>query len=342
MRLGLNCGYSGSSVFINIDLIKEAEACGFDSVWTAEAYGSDAITPLAWIAAQTNKIKLGTAIMQMPARSPAMTAMTAMTLDQLSGGRFVLGLGTSGPQVVEGWHGVPFNKPLSWVREYVTIVREILAREKPLSFEGERYQIPYRGEGSSGLGKPLKSILHGRKDMPIYVGAMAPKSQAQCAEICDGMLLVFMHPERFDVIENNINEGFAKAGGGKNMSHFDVAPTVPVILGDDVEACRVPVKNMLALYIGGMGARGKNFYNNYTRSIGYEAAAEKIQNLYLAGNKNEAILAVPDELVDAVALVGPEARIRDRFQIWKASKVGTMILGAAQPEAVRLMAELAA
>jgi len=341
MRLGLNCGYSGSSVFINIDLIKEAEKCGFDSVWTAEAYGSDAVSPLAWIAGQTTKIKLGTSIMQMPGRSPAMTAMTAMTLDQLSGGRFILGLGTSGPQVVEGWHGVPFNKPLTWVREYITIVREIIAREKPLEFNGERYQIPYRGPDSSGLGKPLKSIIHGRKDMPIYVGAMAPKSQAQCAELCDGMLLVFMHPERFEGIQKNLDEGFAKSGGKRSLKNFDVAPTVVVIMGDDVEACRFPVKNMLALYIGGMGARGKNFYNAYARSIGYEEAAEKIQDLYLAGKKNEAIAAVPNDLVDAVALVGPEARIRDRFQIWKASPVGTMILGAAQPEAIRLMAELA-
>ena len=270
-----------------------------------------------------------------------MTAMTAMTLDQLSGGRFILGLGTSGPQVVEGWHGVPFHKPLGWEREYVTIAREIIAREKPLEFEGERYQIPYRGPDSSGLGKPLKSIIHGRKDMPIYVGAMAPKSQAQSAELCDGVLLVFMHPERFGPIEENLNEGFAKTNGKRSIANFDVAPTVVVIVGDDLEACRMPVKNMLALYIGGMGARGKNFYNTYARSIGYEEAAEKIQNLYLDGKKKEAIAAVPDDLVDAVSLVGSEARIRDRFQIWKASKVGTMVLGAAQPEAIRLMAELA-
>ena len=189
MRLGLMVGYSGAQISLDMNLIHEAEKAGFHSVWTAEAWGSDAVSPLAWIGAQTKKIKLGTAIMQLPGRSPANTAMTAMTLDQLSGGRFVLGLGTSGPQVVEGWHGVPFDKPLSWLREYVTIVRAVLAREKPLEFSGERYQIPYRGPGSTGLGKPLKSILHGRKDIPIYTGSMAPKSQEMSAEIADGLLL---------------------------------------------------------------------------------------------------------------------------------------------------------
>jgi F420-dependent oxidoreductase-like protein len=341
MRLGLMVGYSGAQVSIDIDLIKEAEQLGYDSVWTAEAWGSDAITPLAWIGAQTSKIKLGTGIMQMPGRSPANTAMTAMTLDALSGGRFILGIGTSGPQVVEGWHGVPFDKPLLWVREYVAILRTIFAREQPLTFDGERYQIPYRGPGATGLGKPLKSILHGRKDIPIYVGSMAPKSQAQSAEIADGMLLTCMHPERFDVIEPNLQEGFAKAGGDKGLAQFDVAPTVAVIVGKDLDMCRAPLKMSLALYIGGMGARDKNFYNRYIRKVGFEEAAIKIQNLYLDGKKSEAIAAVPDELVDAVNLVGPPERIRDRFQVWKQSKIGTMIVGTMQPEAVRLIAELA-
>src|SRR5580692_8453980 len=268
MRLGLMIGYSGAEVSIDVSMVKEAEALGFDSV-----------SPLAWLAAQTTKIRLGTAIMQLPGRSPANTAMSAMTLDALSGGRFILGMGTSGPQVVEGWHGVPFDKPLTWLREYIAIVRAILAREKPLEFEGTRYQIPYKGPGSTGLGKPLKSILHGRKDIPIYLGSMAPKSQAMAAEIGDGLLLTCMHPERFDVIEPNLNEGFAKTAGKKSLETLDVAPTVAVILGDDLDACRMPLKMSLALYIGGMGAKDKNFYNAYIRRVGYEAEAEKIQNL---------------------------------------------------------------
>src|SRR4051812_45992329 len=341
MRLGLMVGYSGAQVAIDMNMIHEAERLGYASVWTAEAWGSDAISPLAWIGAQTQKIRLGTAIMQLPGRSPANTAMTAMTMDALSGGRFILGLGTSGPQVVEGWHGVPFDKPLTWLREYIEIVRAILAREKPLEFHGQRYQIPYKGPGASGLGKPLKSILHGRKGIPIYTGSMAPKSQELSAEICDGLLLTCMHPERLDVIEPHLNAGFAKAGGKKSLDTFDLAPAVAVVIGDDLEVCRAPLKMSLALYIGGMGARDKNFYNEYVRKIGFEAEAKEIQDLYLAGKKNEAIHAVPDALVDALHLVGPKERIRDRFQAWKASKVGTMIIGSPQIEAVRLMAELA-
>jgi F420-dependent oxidoreductase-like protein len=339
MRLGLMVGYSGAQVSIDIGMIQEAERLGYHSVWSAEAWGSDAVTPLAWIAAQTKKIKLGTGIMQLPGRSPANTAMTAMTLDALSGGRFILGLGTSGPQVVEGWHGVPFDKPLTWMREYVQIVRSIFAREKPLEFSGQRYQIPYRGPGATGLGKPLKSILHGRKDIPIYCGAMAPKSQAQTAEIAEGLLLTCMHPERYDVLKPHLAEGFARAK--KSPADFDIAPTVAVIIGNDLDACRGPLKMSLALYIGGMGARDKNFYKEYIARVGFEAEAQKIQDLYLDGKKGEAIAAVPDALVDALHLVGPPERIRDRFAAWKASPVGTLIIGALQPEAVRLMAELA-
>jgi F420-dependent oxidoreductase-like protein len=341
MRLGLSVGYSGSNVSLNMDLIREAERAGFDSVWTAEAWGSDAVTPLAWIGAQTSKIRLGTGIMQLPARSPASTAMTAMTLDGLSGGRFILGLGTSGPQVVEGWHGVPFDKPLTWLREYIEIVRAILARERPLTYEGARYQIPYRGPGSTGLGKPLKSILHGRKDIPIYTGSMAPKSQELSAEIADGLILAFMHPERFDVIEPRLRAGFAKAGGTKNLETFDVMPGVACIIGDDLDACRRPLKAHLALYLGGMGAKDKNFYNEYARRIGFEEDALRVQRLYLDGKRMEAIEAVPDALVDAVHLVGPAERIRDRFAAWKSRPIGTMLVGTQQVEAVRLLAELA-
>jgi F420-dependent oxidoreductase-like protein len=342
MRLGLMVGYSGAQVAIDINMIKEAESLGFDSVWTAEAWGSDAVSPLAWIAAQTTKIRLGTGIMQLPGRSPANTAMTAMTLDALSGGRMILGLGTSGPQVVEGWHGVPFDKPLTWMREYITIVRAIFAREGALEFSGARYQIPYRGPGSTGLGKPLKSILHGRKDIPILSGSMAPKGQALAAEIADGVLLTCMHPERFDVIEANLKEGFAKRDPKRrSAAEFEIAPTVAVIVGKDVDACRAPLKASLALYIGGMGAREKNFYGEYIRRVGFEAEAEKIQTLFLAGKRDEAIAAVTDELVDTLHLVGSPERIRDRFQAWKASKVTTLIIGTQQREALRLIAELA-
>ena len=348
MRLGLTAGYSGSRMSLNLDLVLEAERLGFDSVWTAEAYGSDAVSPLAWIGAGTRKIRLGTAIMQMPARTPAMTAMTAMTLDALSGGRFILGLGPSGPQVIEGWHGVAYGKPLTRTREYVTIIRQILAREAPLEFKGEHYQIPYTGSGASGLGKPLKSILHGRKELPIYTASISPNGVACSAEVADGLIPVWMNPERMDLFQPDLSKGFARANEErgkrglppKSLANFDIAPFVTCILGDDLEKCRMPVKGMLALYVGGMGARGKNFYNDYAKRLGYEGEALKIQDLYLAGKKEEAMAAVPNALVDAVALVGPKERIRDRIQAWKAHKVPTLLIGSGQPEALRLLAEL--
>jgi F420-dependent oxidoreductase-like protein len=341
LRLGLTAGYSGADMRINTDLILEAERLGFDSVWSAEAYGSDAVTPLAFIAARTTRIRLGTAIMQMPARTPAMTAMTAMTLDAISGGRFILGLGPSGPQVVEGWHGVPYGKPLTRTREYIQIVRRILAREEPLEFKGEHYEIPYKGPGATGLGKPLKSILHGRKDLPIYTASIGPAGIATSAEVADGLIPVWMIPERWDLLASSLDEGFKRAGGGKSLADFDVAPFVTCVMGDDLEKCRMPVRGMLALYIGGMGARNKNFYNDYARRLGYEEAAAKIQDLYLAGKKGEAMAAVPDALVDAIALLGPKERIRDRLEAWKASPVRTLLVGAGQPEALRTLAELA-
>ena len=341
LRLGLTAGYSGAQMQINRELILEAERLGFDSVWSAEAYGSDAVSPLAYIAAFTTKIRLGTAIMQMPARTPAMTAMTAMTLDAMSGGRFILGLGPSGPQVVEGWHGVAYGKPLTRTREYVQIIRKILAREQPLEYKGEHYEIPYHGPGASGLGKPLKSILHGRKDLPIYTASIGPAGITCSAEVADGLIPVWMNPERWDLLEPHLQEGFKRAGGGKSLAEFDVAPFVTCILGDDVEKCRMPVKGMLALYIGGMGARGKNFYNDYARRLGYEKEAAEIQDLYLAGKKAEAMAKVPDALVDSIALVGPKERIRDRLEAWKASPVRTLLVGAGQPEALRTLAELA-
>jgi F420-dependent oxidoreductase-like protein len=338
MRFGLNVGYSGARLSVDMNLVHEAERLGFHSVWTAEAYGSDAVTPLAWIGGQTTRIHLGSAIMQMPARTPAMTASTATSLDQLSGGRFLLGLGVSGPQVVEGWHGQPFGKPLVKTREYVSIVRRIWARAEPLEHVGAHYQIPYRGADATGLGKPLRSILHGRQ-IPIYIAAIGPKSVEQAAEIADGWLPVWYSPYRTHVYKGTLDAGFRRAGGGKSIRTFDVAPSVVVLQGDDVQACLDFVKPMLALYIGGMGARGKNFYNDLACRYGFEADAKKIQDLYLDGKKAEAAAAVPNELVDEVALVGPAARIRDRLAPWRESGVTTMICGLRQPEAMRTLVE---
>ena len=300
MRLGLNLGYWGAGGSDGVELAQEAERLGFDSVWTAEAYGSDALTPLTWVGALTSKIKLGTGILQMPARTPANTAMSAATLDMLSGGRVLLGLGLSGPQVVEGWHGQPYGKPLTRTREYVEIVRRILAREEPLDFQGEEYQIPI--PGGTGLGKPLKLIIHPlRPRIPIYLAAIGPKNIELAGEI---------------------------------------AATVMVVLGDDVDLCRAMIKPMLALYIGGMGAKGRNFYNDLVCRYGYEGPAHDIQDLYLAGKKREAEALVPDTLVDEVALCGPKERIAELLEPWKRSRVTTLICGTTQPEAMRVMAEL--
>jgi len=334
-------GYSGATINLPIEMIKEADRLGLFAVWTAEAYGSDCITPLAWIGAQTERIHLGTAIMQMPARTPATTAMTALTLDQLSGGRFLLGLGLSGPQVVEGWHGQPYGKPLAKTREYVNILRTIFQREAPLMHRGHHYQIPYQGPDATGLGKPLKSILHGRPDIPIYLAAIGPKNVELTAEIADGWLPIFFSPQHYKAVyQAPIEAGFTKAGNGKSLGNFDIAASVSVVVGDDVDACRKQVKPMLALYIGGMGAKGKNFYNNLARRYGYEAAAGKIQDLYLAGKKKEAAASVPNGLVDAVALCGPKARIAERLTLWRNSPVTTLNIMTTSIEGLRAMAEL--
>ncbi|MBI3246154.1 MAG: LLM class F420-dependent oxidoreductase [Deltaproteobacteria bacterium] len=338
MKLGLLVGAAGPRM--NMDLILEAERLGYDSVWTGEAWGSDAVTPLAWIGSRTTKIKLGAAILQMPARTPAMTAMTAMTLDALSGGRFVLGLGPSGPQVAEGWHGVAYGKPLLRTREYISIVRKILSREAPLQHHGEYYQIPYAGPDATGLGKPLKSILHGRTDMKIYMASINPNGIACAGEIADGNLPIWMNPEKPEIILSSLERGFAKTGGSKSMANFDLAPFVTCIVGNDLEKCRMPIKDNLALYIGGMGARTQNFYNAYAKRMGYEEAAVKIQDFYLSGKKAEAIATVPDQLVDQVALIGSRERIAERLQAWKASPATSLLIGTTQPEALRLLAEL--
>ena len=341
MKLGIMTGYSGAQINLPMDMIIEADSLGYHAVWTAEAYGSDCITPLTWIGAQTKKIGLGTAIMQMPARTPAMTAMTAMTLDQLSGGRVLLGLGLSGPQVVEGWHGQPYGKPLGRTREYVSIVRSILKREAPVVHDGAHYQIPYHGADATGLGKPLKSILHGRADMPIYLAAIGPKNVQLCAEIADGWLPIFFSPRHYkDVYAPQLEAGFAKATEVKNTETFDIAPSVSVIVGQDVAACRDMLKPMLALYIGGMGARGKNFYNDLACRYGYEAAAKAVQDLYLEGKKQEAAAAIPDALVDDVALCGPRERIQERLELWQNVPISTLNITTFGVDAVQMMAEL--
>lgn len=342
MKLGLITGYSGAKINLPMDLIRHAETLGYDSVWTAEAYGSDAVTPAAWILANTTKIRVGTAIMQMPARSPAMAAMTAMTLAQLSGERFIVGLGASGPQVVEGWHGVPYGKPVSRLKEYIQIMKQIFAREAASTFEGKVYQLPYTGEGATGLGKPLKSILHCGEEIPIYAATITPKGVEAAAEVADGFFPIWMDPENYDVFRPHIEAGFAKAGDGKDLTQFDVSPFITCVMGDDVEQCMMPIRGSMALYIGGMGARDKNFYNDYCKRLGFEEAAVKIQDLYLAGRKDEAMAAVPAELIDAVHLVGPADRIRDRLQRWKAAaqrgEVGNMLIGSGQTEALELIA----
>lgn len=339
MRLGLSFGYSGAKIELPMDIIQEADRLGYHVVWSAEAYGSDAVTPLAWIGALTQRIHLGTAIMQMPGRTPANTAMTATTLDQLSGGRFILGLGLSGPQVVEGWHGVSYGKPLVKTREYVEIVRRIFKRQEPLTFQGEYYQIPYQGTDATGLGKPLKSTIYGRADLPIYLAAIGPKNVTLAAEIADGWLPILFSPEHYEsVFGDQVREGLAKAG--KDLAHFDISPSVTVVIDDDMDQARNQVRPMLALYIGGMGAKGKNFYNDLAMRYGFEAAATEIQDLFLSGKRGEAMMAIPDDLIDAVALIGPKERIKERLEMWKSSPITTLNISVFNIADLRTMAEL--
>lgn len=339
MKLGINIGYSGAEMRLPLDLVLEVEKLGYDSVWTAEAYGSDAITPLAYLAAKTSRIKLGTAIMQMAARTPAMAAMTTSTLDALSGGRMLVGLGLSGPQVVEGWHGRPYGKPNVRMREYVQILRQIWAREEPVKFQGQEYQLPYSGPDATGLGKPLKSILHGRQ-LPVFLATLGPVNIRTTAELADGWLPVFFSPEHADVFKPSLEEGFRRAGNGKSAKDFQIVCSCTVSVGEDVKSAFAAMKPQIALYVGGMGARDKNFYNDLVTKYGYGDAAARIQDLYLAGHKREAEEAVPDELCDELSLCGPEARIRERLGAWQDAGVTTMLVGSRQPQALALMAEL--
>jgi F420-dependent oxidoreductase-like protein len=339
MRLGIMLGYAAGKVNLPIELVQEADRLGVYAVWAAEAYGSDAVTPLAWLGPLTEKIMLGTAIMQMPGRTPANAAMTAMTLNQLSGGRFLLGLGLSGPQVVEGWHGVGYRYPLARSREYVEIVRTIFARQERLSYDGKVYQIPYEGEDATGLGKPLKSTLDPDPHIPIYLAALGPQNVTLTAEIADGWLPIFFAPQQYDATYRpHVEAGLARAG--KSMADFDIAPMVSVVIDDSLDACYNAVRPMMALYIGGMGSRDKNFYNDLAVRYGYEAAAREIQDLYLSGKRFEAMSAVPGELIDEVALVGPKARVRERLQLWRDSPVTTLNMMVTDGQTLRAMVEL--
>ncbi len=324
MRLGLHVGYWGLGLTSDqqLEIVKEAEVAGFDSVWAAEAYGSDTATVLAWLASQTERIKLGSAIFQMPGRTPAMTAMTATTLDQLSNGRMILGIGSSGPQVAEGWHGQPFAQQLQRTREYVEILRKALARER-LEYQGELYELPI----PDGPGKALKLMISPVQErMPIYIAAIGPKNTTLTGEIADGWLPTFFSPEHVAEFRKLLEEGAAKAGGGKKIDEsFDIAPNVQVCIDDDIDRARDMVRPILALYVGGMGSRKKNFYNSLVRRYGFEEAADEVQNLYLDGKKEEAAAALPAELIDRTSLVGPKDRIKERLEIYREAGVGTLV-----------------
>jgi F420-dependent oxidoreductase-like protein len=342
MKLAMTLKFSPASG-VDMELVWEAERLGYEAVWAGEAYGTDAVTPVAWVLAQTKRIKAGTGIMQMPGRTPACAAMTAMTLQAMSGNRFLCGIGPSGPQVVEGWHGVPFGKPLLRTREYIAIIRRILERKAPLEFHGEHYQIPYSGPGASGLGKPLRSIIHGDPALRIYTAAIGPAGLRTAGEVADGTLPIFMSPKKPEAITAPVLEGMAKAGTGRTLADFDLAPYVRVNMGDDLAACRDAVRPQLALYIGGMGARSKNYYNDLIKRLGYEEAAVTIQDHFLAGRRRDAETAVPDALIDEISLVGTKERICDRLAAWKElakdHRIGSLVLTGATAEALRVVAE---
>jgi F420-dependent oxidoreductase-like protein len=339
LKLGFMIGYWGAAPPTNAsELLAEAEQLGYDSAWTAEAYGSDALTPLAWWGSQTTRIKLGTSIAQIAARTPTAMAMAAITLDHLTGGRFILGLGASGPQVVEGWYGQPYPKPLGRTREYVEIIRKVLARDEPVTYAGEHYTLPF--PGGAGLGKPVKSITHPlRKDLPIYLAAEGPKNVALSAEIADGWLAIYFSPRVDDFYRDALAEGFARPGALHRADDFEVAATVPVIIHDDVEEAASFLRPVLALYIGGMGAREVNFHANVFGRMGYESEAREIQDLYLQGKKEEAAALVPMSLIEETALIGPKEKIRDDLESWRESCVTTMLLYG-DANTLRTMAEL--
>jgi F420-dependent oxidoreductase-like protein len=333
LRFGIMFGYWQAAPPPNfIEISQQAEQLGFDSAWTAEAWGSDAFTPLAWIGANTKKLKLGTSIVQISARTPTSTAMHALTLDHLSNGRLMLGLGVSGPQVVEGWYGQGFSKPLARTREYVDIVRQVLARKQPVKNDGEHYPLPYFGENAWGMGKPLRSITHPlRSDLPIYLGAEGPKNVALAAEICDGWLPLWYSPYREDVYRDSLTHA---------KPDFDIVQNITVHITDDLDAAYDALRPVLGFYVGGMGAKDRNFHKELMSRMGFPGEAQKIQDLFLAGDRGAAIAAVPNEFIDEIALVGSPARIKDRMQAWEDSRVSTLLVHAQDPKKLQDIAEV--
>jgi F420-dependent oxidoreductase-like protein len=341
MKLGLMIGYSGAEMHVPVELVQRAEALGFDSVWTAEAYGSDATTPLAYLAAVTDRIRLGTSIMQLAGRPPAMAAMQAATIDAMAGGdRFIAGLGVSGPQIVEGWYGQPWGKPNPRIRDYVSIMRKVFAREVGLTHEGSEIALPYSGEGALGIGKPLKSILHMNPDIPIWLGTGGEANVKLTAEIADGWFPMAFVPGMMDFYRPWLEEGFRRAAIGKSLADLEIQPLLSVVVTDDVQPALERMKPGIALYVGGMGHRDKNFHNDMMIRRGYPEAAAEIQELYLAGRKAEAIAAVPDDYCDESALIGPPQRIRDRYKAWEDSGATGLTLNSHRPDALELMADL--
>jgi len=342
MKLGLSIGYSRAHLDIPVKLVQRAEELGYESVWTAEAYGSDAVTPLAFLAAHTSRIKLGTGIMQLAARTPANAAMSAATVDAMAGGgRFIVGLGVSGPQIVEGWYGQPWGKPYWRIRDYVAIMRKIFAREAPVTHDGREISLPYTGPGALGIGKPLKSILHMNPNIPIFLATGNEATVKLTAEIADGWLPMGFMPGAMEEYRPWLEEGFRRAGNGKGFSNFSIHAAVHVEVDNDVGAALSRLKPEVALYVGGMGHRTKNFHNDIMVRRGFGDAAKRIQELYLAGRKEEAIAAVPDEWVDMKSLVGPPARIRQRYRAWEDSGADSLNVRSRQPEALEAMAKAA-
>lgn len=331
MKLGLGVGPLGPPGSMRIvELAQEAENLGYDTIWCPEIYGADCFTPLAWIGAHTSKINLGTSIMQISARTPTSAAMHAMTIDYLSNGRLILGIGVSGPQVVEGWYGQPYPKPLARTREWVQIFRQVNERKEPVSFDGEHYQLPL--QGGTGLGKPLKSILHPVRDrIPLYLGAEGPKNVKMGMEICDGWIPMFISPYRMmDVYKDAM---------AIRAADFEIAATLPVIINDDLDAALMQVKQQVGFYVGGMGAKTFNVHKDHVSRFGFEDAANEIQDLFMAGKRDQAIAAVPDELADEISLCGSKDRISDRLGAWKESPVTQLSVGAADADTLRFLAE---
>src|SRR6476620_9931281 len=347
MKLGLQLGYWGAGMPAHhAELVAAAEESGFDAIFTAEAWGSDAFTPLAWWGRETSRVRLGTSIVQMSGRSPASIAMHALTLDHLSGGRVVLGMGVSGPQVVEGWYGQPFSKPLARTREVIDIVRQVLAREAPVTNDGPHYPLPYAGEGSVGLGKPLKSIVHPlRADIPIWLGAEGPKNVAQTAEIADGWIPIFYTPRSAGMYQPWLDEGFARPGARRTGADFEIAATCHLqVVADATEKQAVidGMKGMVSLYMGGMGAAEANFHNQVFVRMGYEDLAAEVQKLYLSGEKGKATALIPDELVDDMHIIGTAGEVTERVAQWEETGVTTLLLSLRSPDEVRTIAELLA